>query len=285
MKIITQDYGCGTSSSIIDYNIEDVVIVDPNNYEHVFDIQDDLFFVGHDFLLFLWDTKEKVERWKANNFKKIVWCFERVDAIIPIWKQKSEFSIYMLQKFIDQIYVCDEDDAKLYGDWMPQWASPIFYQMKDTPILKNNFLFSGQAGKPEYTARTKLLSEIFLDTEVKSKFDVTNISRTLVWEEYCKNLLSYPGVINPVGVLKAFNTRTYEVLYSGRLLLQQTIGSYNRHEKLIEDNKNVVLFQDFKDLKSKLSKIDLNDLNRESNLFFEKNNIFARFKEIGVELK
>ena len=67
MKIVTNDYGCGTSSSIFDYDIQDVLIVSENNYEHVFDADDDLFFVGHDFLLYLWDTPEKVDRWK--NFK------------------------------------------------------------------------------------------------------------------------------------------------------------------------------------------------------------------------
>ena len=56
MKLVTQDYGCGTSSSILDYGIEDVVLVSPTRYEHVFDIDDDLFFVGHDFLFFLWDS-------------------------------------------------------------------------------------------------------------------------------------------------------------------------------------------------------------------------------------
>ena len=70
MKLVTLDYGCGTSSSILDYGISDVVIVTEEDYEHVFEVQDDLFFVGHDFLLFLWDTQEKVERWKKFQYQK-----------------------------------------------------------------------------------------------------------------------------------------------------------------------------------------------------------------------
>ena len=81
VKIVTQDYKCGTSSSIIDYGIEDVVLVSPQNYGHVFDVDDDLFFVGHDFLFFLWDNVEKIERWKSHKHRKAVWCFERINAI------------------------------------------------------------------------------------------------------------------------------------------------------------------------------------------------------------
>ena len=44
MKIVTNDYGCGTSSSILDYDIEDVVVVSKDNWEHIFDIDDDLLF-------------------------------------------------------------------------------------------------------------------------------------------------------------------------------------------------------------------------------------------------
>ena len=56
MKLVTLDYGCGTSSSILDYGIKDVVLVSENNYEHVYEVEDDLFFIGHDFLFFLWDN-------------------------------------------------------------------------------------------------------------------------------------------------------------------------------------------------------------------------------------
>ena len=65
------------------------------------------------------------------------------------------------------------------------------------------------------------------------------------WEDYCKNFLSYTGVLNPVGILRGFNTRTYEVLYSGRFLLQQTYGRYSNHENLIAGHSNVILFETF----------------------------------------
>ena len=283
MKIITQDYGCGTSSSILDYNIEDVVIVSPDNYNHVFDIDDDIFFIGHDFLLFLWDSKEKINRWKSHKHRKAVWCFERINAIIPNWKIKSEYSISLLKTFVDQIFVCDEDDANIYGDWLPQWASPKFYEMRKLPIKYNKFLFSGQAGKPEYTIRTKLLNDIFLDNEMKSLFTITNFTRELSWNDYCNNFLSFYGILNPLGVLRGFNTRSYEVLYSGRILLQQTFGKYTRHENLINDCNNIILFENFNDLKIKI--LSKNCKTENSDIFFEKNNIYARFKSIGVNIK
>jgi len=61
MKIVTNDYGCGTSSSILDYGVTDVILVSEDNYQHVFDADDDLFFVGHDFLLYLWDSPDKIK--------------------------------------------------------------------------------------------------------------------------------------------------------------------------------------------------------------------------------
>lgn len=283
MKIITNNYGCGTSSSILDYSIEDVVIVSENNYKHVYDIDDDLFFVGHDFLFYLWDTEEKIQKWISHKHRKAVWCFERIDAIVPQWKEKSEYSISLLKRFVDQIYVCDEDDAKIYGDWLPQWASCNFFNMRETPIIKNSCLFSGQAGKPEYLARTKLLSQIFNDEEFNKMFEITNFSRKLSWIDYCKNLLRYSTIINPIGILKGFNTRTYEVIYSGRTLLQQTEGRYNKHEKILEECKNIILFETFDELKSKF--INYKPSNYDSENFYIKNNIYARFKSIGVEIK
>lgn len=284
MKIVTQDYGCGTSSSILDYNIDDVIVVSPDNFDFLFDIQEDLFFVGHDFLFFLWDNKEKIQRWKKHNHRKAVWCFERINAIIPQWKAKSEYSLNILKQFVDQIYVCDEDDADLYGDWLPQWASCNFFQMKDKEIsFHDKFLFSGQAGRPEYQIRTDLLNKIFLDKEIKNMLEITNHSRRLSWEDYCNNLLSYNFVLNPVGILRGFNTRTYEVMYSGRYLIQQTFGKYKRHEKLLKGHNNVILFENFDEMKEKISNIS----NKKSNPkeFYNNNNIYARFKSIGIEIK
>lgn len=286
MKIVTQDYGCGTSSSILDYGINDVVLVSPSNYIHIFDIEDDLFFVGHDFLLFLWDTKEKIDRWKNHKYSKVVWCFERIDSIVPIWRQKSIFSINCLRQFIDEIYVCDEDDIISYGfKWLPQWASPKFYNMKDKLVTKekSKILFSGQARKPEYGARTLLLDEMLSDTEFKNRLSETNSSRTFSWDKYCNNLLSYDTVLNPVGILKGFNTRAYEVLYSGRLLLQHTFGHYNQHFELIKNCKNIVLFSNFAELKNKINGIEYKL--ECSDKFYNDNNIYARFESIGVEIK
>ena len=55
MKIVTNDYGCGTSSSILDYGTDNVIVVSEQNYKHLFDVRgEDLLFIGHDFLLYLW---------------------------------------------------------------------------------------------------------------------------------------------------------------------------------------------------------------------------------------
>ena len=281
MKLVTQDYGCGTSSSILDYGIEDVVIVSPTNYEHVFDVDDDLFFIGHDFLFFLWDTQEKLNRWQSHKHRKAVWCFERIDAIVPSWKEKSEYSLSILKKFVDEVYVCDEDDATKYGNWLPQWGSCVFFDRRNDPITKNKLLFSGQAGRPEYAERTRLLKEIIEDKDLSGSLDIANFTREYSWENYTSNLLSYSAILNPLGILRGFNTRAYEVLYSGRLLLQQTAGKYTKHEELIRGLPNVITFQNLRDMKSKLGDFEYAD----SQEFYLNNNIFARFKSIGIDIK
>jgi len=284
LKLITQDYGCGTSSSIFDYGIQDVIVVSPDNYEHIFDISDDLFFIGHDFLFFLWDTPEKVERWKLFQYQKIIWCFERIDAIVPAWQQKSHYSINMIKQFADKIYACDEDDCDKYGyEWLPQWASCKFYEKRNNPVLWNQILFSGQAGIPEYAHRNQFVNDALQDPDLVHYLKLTNTSRTLEWDEYIDNLLSYSAILNPVGILKGFNTRSYEVLYSGRALLQHTYGNYRRHFELIENCQNVIHFTDLDGLKKKLSTMDLSV--KDTSKFFEKNNIYARFKNIGIEIK
>ena len=115
----------------------------------------------------------------------------------------------------------------------------------------------------------------------------TNIKRTKGWNEYCSNLLSYTGILNPVGVLRGFNTRTYEVMYSGRILLQHTFGSYKMHEKILEGHQNSVVFKDFKELKDKILKLDVEAVlkNADPIKFYNDNNIYKRFKNIGVEIK
>ena len=284
MKLVTLDYGCGTSSSILDYGIEDVIIVSEENYEHVFHAKDDLFFIGHDFLLFLWDTPEKVKRWKKFQYQKIVWCFERIDAIIPFWEEKSHYSISMIKQFANKIYACDEDDCDKYGyEWFPQWASCRFYEMKDKPVLWNLILFSGQVGKPEYARRNQFVKNVLQDPDLTHYLKLTNTSRTLDWNEYIDNLLSYSAILNPVGILKGFNTRAYEVLYSGRMLLQHTYGNYKRHFEMISPCSNVITFENVLELKSKLVNTNLNI--KDSTDFFNNNNIYARFRKIGVEIK
>lgn len=285
MKIVTQDYGCGTSSSILDYGIRDVVIVSENDYEHVFDVEDDLLFIGHDFLLFLWDNEQKVKRWQSRKGKweHWVWCFERIDAIVPIWQQKSHYSINIISTFCNRILACDEDDCDKYGfDWLPQWASCKFHDKKNVLPTTNAALFSGQAAKPEYSIRTALLKEVVEDADLTGDLRITNISRDLGWEAYVDNLLMHSRVLNPVGVLKALNTRAYESVYSGRLLLQQTVGEYKRHQSLLAKTENVVFFETFSQLKKLLIETRNSSISCGS---FENHSIYARMKSIGVDIK
>ena len=289
MKIVTNDYGCGTSSSILDYDIQDVIIVSENNWEHIFNANDDLFFVGHDFLMCIWDTDEKVQRLKAYPHAKIVWCFERIDAIIPAWRQKSHYSLSKIKKFSDEIIACDEDDCDTYGyRWLPQWASKKFFDLRhQNATNKNDILFSGQAGKPEYQARNKLLAACQNNPNLKNRLKITNINRSLSWDEYIHNLLNYDIIINPVGVLKALNTRAYEGLYSGRKVLQHQIGNYIRHQNLLEKDHNIIFFQDYHDLQSKIKALDCFKSITDSQIqeSYNRNNLFARMKSLGIEIK
>ena len=289
MKLVTNDYGCGTSSSILDYGIEDVIVVSEDSWEHIFDANDDLFFVGHDFLMYIWDTDEKVQRLKSYPHAKLVWCFERIDAIVPAWQQKSHYSIRQIQNFADEILVCDEDDCDKYGfRWLPQWASNKFFELRQQkPTNNSNILFSGQAGKPEYQSRNELLALCQGNSSLNNRLKITNIDRSLTWEEYIHNLLSYNIIINPVGVLKALNTRAYEGLYSGRIVLQQQIGSYMRHREMLIEDKNILFFQDYDDLLQKIESIDTSDAldDHEIKKSYERNNLFARMKSLGIEIK
>lgn len=283
MKLVTNDYGCGTSSSILDYEIEDVIVVSQNNWKHIFDSGDDLLFIGHDFLMYMWDSPEKIELLKSYPHSKTVWCFERIDAFIPLWQRKSHYSLSCIKQFADEILACDEDDCDTYGyKWLPQWASRKFYDLKYIKPNKPGLLFSGQAGKPEYAIRNKLIAEIYGDKELKEIIQITNIQRDLSWNEYIVNLLSYSAVLNPFGVLRALNTRAYEVLYSGRMLFQHKIGEYSRHESMLSGYENAVFFENLEELREKLENIKL--IEDTSNIFM-KNNIFARMKSIGVDLK
>ncbi len=282
MIIVTNDYGCGTSSSIIDYNLQNYCIVSEENWEHVFDLDDDVLLVGHDFLFYMWDTQEKVERWKKFQHAKILWCFERVDAIFAEWLAKSHFSIKMASQFVDSIYACDEDDCNKYGfKWLPQWASNKFYEKRGiNPTKGNTILFSGQAGKIEYKPRTALLQQIFHDKDIKDLFYISNITRELTWDQYIDNFLSYKIILNPVGTLKALNTRAYEALYSGRILLQHTAGEYKRHEEMLSETPHVLFFKNYDELKQKIKQIDLCKIN--ADLAFKDNNLVERLQRIKI---
>ena len=289
MKLVTNDYGCGTSASILDYNIEDVLIVSENNWEHIFDANDDLLFIGHDFLMYIWDTDEKVQRLKDYPHNKLVWCFERIDAIIPNWRNKSYYSLSKIQNFADEILGCDEDDCDKYEfRWLPQWASKEFFDKRhQQPHNDADILFSGQAGKPEYFQRNDLLKACQEHEVLTHRLKITNTDRSLPWSHYIENLLSFKMLINPVGVLKALNTRAYEGLYSGRIVFQHQIGNYRRHEQLLEADRNILFFQDMPDL---LKKIEIADAietlsDQEVTASYERNNIFARMKSIGIEIK
>ena len=285
MKLVTQDYGCGTSSSILDYGIENVIVVSESNYEHVFSVEDDLLFIGHDFLLFLWDSEEKLKRWqlRRDKWEHWVWCFERVDAIVPHWQTKSHYSLGLLSTFCKRFLACDEDDCDKYGfDWLPQWASCKFHSKKNVLPTTTAALFSGQAAKPEYAVRTALLKEIVEDPELSGDLRITNLSRDLGWEAYVDNLLMHSRVLNPVGVLKALNTRAYESIYSGRLLLQQTVGEYNRHQSLLAETENVMFFENFSQLKELLVDTRSSSITHGS---FEHHSIYARMRSIGVDVK
>ena len=289
MKLVTNDYGCGTSASILDYKIEDVIVVSEDSWEHIFDANDDLLFIGHDFLMYMWDTDEKVKRLKNYPHAKLVWCFERIDAIIPAWQQKSHYSILKIQNFADEIIGCDEDDCDKYGlRWLPQWASSAFFDQRyQKPNNYKDILFSGQAGKPEYQSRNELLAQCQVSSILNDRLKITNIDRTLSWNEYIQNLLSYNIIINPIGVLKALNTRAYEGLYSGRIVLQHQAGSYKRHLELLENDRNIIFFQDFNDLVQKIEVIDSFDKVTDAEILrsYERNNIFARMRSIGIEIK
>ena len=286
MKLVTQDYGCGTSSSILDYKINDVIIVSETEYEHVFNVEDDLLFIGHDFLYFLWDNEEKIKKWmvRKDKYEHWVWCFERIDSIVPAWMHKSHVSLTILSKFCKRILACDEDDCDKYGlDWLPQWASIKFYDNRNVVPTSDKILFSGQAGNAEYELRNKLLSQISEDNQLNNLLQITNTSRSLDWESYINNLLQYKAILNSIGILRGLNTRAYETLYSGRILLQHTVGNYKRHEEMLKNNPSIIFFKDIKELKNIVQNIDL--IITDPNMSFNEGSLYFRMKSIGITIQ
>jgi hypothetical protein len=233
----------------------------------------------------LWDSEEKIKKWMAYSQKNELWlwCFERVDAIVPAWQQKSHFSISVASKFCKRILACDEDDCDKYNfDWLPQWASKKFYDLRHTKTQSDKILFSGQAGIPEYKMRNDVLSSIFSDESLKNRFEITNTKRSFSWEEYIQNFLKYETVLNPVGILRGLNTRAYEAIYSGRVLLQHTAGHYRRHQQLLKSNSGVLFFDSLDRLKKEL---DEKKITPNPELSFRENSLHARMKMIGIELR
>lgn len=286
MKIVTNDYGCGTSSSILDYNTDNVIVVSEQNHKYLFDVRgEDLLFVGHDFLMYLWDSSIYRSHWKNYKGKKHIYCFEKIDCIVPQWQQKSHYSLSLCQQFTNSFYVSDEQDCRKYGlKWLPQWASRRFYDQCLQAPQENRITFSGQAGVPGYDKRDQLLSLITNDSDLKDRFYISNKSRTKSWDDYIVNFLNHKFVLAPFGNFKGFNTRTYEALISGRILLQQVDSEYKWHVDSISKFKNVIFFQTFEDLKAILLNSDSEEI---QSLFclnpsfqFEQNNIIKRLELI-----
>lgn len=286
MKLVTNDYSCGTSSSILDYGIEDVIVVSESDYQHVFDVDDDLLFIGHDFLFYLWDSEEKLKRWvdRSTKHEHWLWCFERIDAIVPTWRHKSHISLSLAKKFCSRILACDEDDCDRYGyDWLPQWASCKFHEKKDVKPMSNKVLFSGQAGGPEYHMRNVLLKEISEDPSLSNIVEITNTKRSFKWDDYVDNLLRYSSILNPIGILRGLNTRAYEALYAGRVLLQHTSGTYKRHEEMLKGCSNVFFFQNINELKKVVSNQRMQEDDHED--IYTKHSLHARLKTLGIDIK
>lgn len=287
MKIVTNDYGCGTSSSILDYEIQDAVVVSQDNWRHIAEIKEDLFFIGHDFLLYMWDTDEKIDLWRKHPGKRLVWCFEPIDSPIKQWHAKSHYSMSQCQKFMHDAYGADERTCDKYGiKWMPQWCSSRFYSLKDRKIESDKILFSGQAGKPEYEKRNSLLSLILQDKDLSNKIEITNTSRSLGWDDYIDNFLKYPVILNPMGILHGCNTRAYETIISGRVLLQQEDSEgYRRHRELLQRHPNVFFYKTYEELKEIILDTNLIDLVQEkTDNQYSENNIYSRFSDIGIKI-
>lgn len=283
MKIVTNDYGCGTSSSILDYETNDVIVVSEQNHKHLFDVSgEDLLFIGHDFLMYLWDNPRYAQHWKNYNGKKLIWCFEKIDCVVPDWQLKSHYSLSICQTFTDLFYASDEQDCRKYGtQWLPQWASRKFYDQRSQIPSQKKLTFSGQAGTIGYEKRDELLSRIAEDADIKDMFYVSNSSRNKSWEEYIRNFLDHKFILAPLGNFKGFNTRTYEALTSGRVLLQQVDNEYKWHIDSISKHKNVKFFETFEDLKKLLLEGELDqyfDIDPTSQ--FVENNFLGRIKNL-----
>lgn len=284
MKIITNDYNCGISSAILDYDDFDrsnVILVSQNKFKHVFDLVDeDLLFVGHDFLHYLWATEKQVEHWKNYRGKKHIWCFEKIDSIVPHWRQKSHYNIARCHKFTNSFFASDEQDCRKYNiKWLPQWGSKKFYDLRSREPTEKRIVFSGQAKSLGYKDRTDLMNKLMEDPDIKDKFYIKNTDRVLSWSEYVDSFLSHKIILAPIGNFKGCNTRTFEALTSGRVLLQQVDEHYEWHINMLSKYKNVVTYTGFDDLKNKIINSNLEKLfEAEPTAQFHENNLHSRMK-------
>lgn len=283
MKIICEDYGCGTSSAFVDYGLKNVVHCSREKHDHIFDITgEDLFFVGHEFLLYLWDTERKLKHWQNYKNRKIIWCFEKIDCIVDEWQRKSHWSLERCQQFTDEFVASDEQDCRKYGiTFFPQWASRRFYDQRQQIPTETKIVFSGQAGVIGYEKRDKLLTAL----SSKPEFYVSNHTRKLSWDEYIDNFLRHKNILAPFGNLKAFNTRTFEAIISGRLLLQQVDDEYKWHVEKFS-YPNVFFFETLQDLEGIVESDDFRDYSIPNDIeeIYKTNTPYSRFKEIGIEL-
>jgi hypothetical protein len=261
LKIITIDYKAGISPGVLDAIPENVVVVSPKDYKHVFKKDwsdtDYILFLGHDFLHFLYDKRRKVRYWKNIRAKKIIWCFERINCIVDEWRKRSLKCYSNIEQFADHIFVADEEDYRRMPGvhFLPQWASPRFKNDILFDEKKDNLLFTGQFGTIGYEKRTALLSRIKNDPDMGSYLHIANSSRVFTWDDYINNLIKYKYVLNPMGNLVSFNTKAYETIVAGNILFQQIDDRFQLHREILSEGKEVIYFYEFADLKEKFLKL------------------------------
>ena len=131
--------------------------------------------------------------------------------------------------------------------------------------------------------RNLLLKEIADDSGLSMAVEVTNTRRSLDWDGYINNMLRYRTVLNPVGILRGLNTRAYEAMYSGRVLLQHAVGQYRRQEEMLRDNGAVIFFRDATGLREASSIVS--GIVGEPDSSYTRHSLYSRMKSIGVDIK
>lgn len=287
LKIVTNNYHSGTSSAILDYDLQNYILVAPDNYQHIFTETDaNLLFIGHDFLHYLWDTHEKLDYWKKYTGKLAVWCFEKILSNVPEWRDKSLASLKQVYEFAAIVFSSDESDCRLLSlPWLPQWPSNLFYINSHIQPTKSSICFMGQSGTVGYERRIDLLNKIHNSSVLSTKVNMLSSDRKYSWMEYVALMLSYKYILAPFGNIDAFNTRTYEVLTSGRFLLQQVNDSMRWHVNSIKHFPNVRFFSTIDELEEIVNQLDLIDLQiDDSHKQFNENNIYSRLAIVNYYL-